>query len=191
MSEKKIGNFFYLFLFLVILSVIVYSIFFNKKEETKLITQEKEDVVYSSNIIKDVRYVTKDSEGNEFIITAKQGEIDYSNSNILFLTKVDALIKLVDSGNINITSKYGKYNSENFDTIFSKNVTMDYLDNKIIGEYLDFSLERNTMLITKEVIYTNLQNILKADAIEVNLKTKDTKIFMHENQKKINIKSIE
>ena len=32
----------------------------------------------------------------------------------------------------------GKYNSENFDTIFSKNVIINYLDNKITGEYLRF-----------------------------------------------------
>ena len=65
-----------------------------------------------------------------------------------------------------------------FDTIFSKSVIMNYLDNKITGEYLDFSLERNSMLISKEVIYTNLQNVLKADAIEINIKTKDTKISL-------------
>jgi hypothetical protein len=44
--------------------------------------------------------------------------------------------------------------------------------------------------MTKKVIYTNLENILKADALEMNLETKDTKIFMYENQKKVNIKSI-
>lgn len=190
MIQKKIGNFIYLVLFFVVLSIIFYFKFLKEKDAPKIITQEKEDIIYSSNIIKDVKYVTKDSEGNEYIITAIQGEIDYSNSNILFLTKVDALIKLVDSGNINITSKYGKYNSENFDTIFSKSVIMNYLDNKITGEYLDFSLERNSMLISKEVIYTNLQNVLKADAIEINIKTKDTKIYMYENQKKVNIKSL-
>ena len=34
-----------------------------------------------------------------------------------------------------------------------------------------------------------LENILKADVIEINIKTKDTKIFMLENNKKVNIKS--
>ncbi len=38
--------------------------------------------------------------------------------------------------------------------------------------------------MTKKVVYTNLENILKADALEMNLETKDTKIFMYENQKK-------
>ena len=35
----------------------------------------------------------------------------------------------------------------------------------------------------------NLENILKADVVEINLKTKDSKIFMYEKNKKVNIKS--
>ena len=47
------------------------------------------------------------------------------------------------------------------------------------------------MVISKNVIYSNLKNILKADVIETNIKTKDTKIFMREQQKKVNLKSKE
>ena len=63
------------------------------------------------------------------------------------------------------------------------------MNHKIIGEYLDFSLERNSMLISKKVVYTNLENILKADVIEIDILTKESKIFMYESQKKVNIKS--
>ena len=45
------------------------------------------------------------------------------------------------------------------------------------------------MIISKNVIYTNLENILTADVVEVNIETKDTKIFMYEDDKKVNIKS--
>ena len=45
------------------------------------------------------------------------------------------------------------------------------------------------MIISKNIIFTNQENILKADVIEMNIKTKDTKIFMHENNKKVNIKN--
>ena len=45
------------------------------------------------------------------------------------------------------------------------------------------------MKISKNVIYTNVENILRADVVEINIKTKDTKIFMHEKEKKVNIKS--
>jgi hypothetical protein len=47
-----------------------------------------------------------------------------------------------------------------------------------------FSLRRNSMMISKDVTYTNLENMLKADLIEMNIKTKDTKILMYEKIKK-------
>ena len=90
-----------------------------------------------------------------------------------------------------ISSDYGKYNTNNFDTIFSKNVIINYLDNEITGEYLDFSILRNTMIITKNVRYSNSKNTLFADVIEMDIETKDTKIYMHEGLKKVNIKSKE
>ena len=145
--------------------------------------------IYNSNIIENVYYSSIDAKGNEYIIRASQGEIDFKQNNIIYLTNVKALIKLNNSNDIEIISEYGKYNSNNFDTIFSKNVVINYLDNKIKGEYLDFSMERNSMIISRDVIYTNLQNILKADVIEININNKDTKVFMYNNNEKVNIKS--
>ena len=110
-----------------------------------------------------------------------------SKCNLSYRCK--AFIKLTNSNNVTITSDYGKYNSNNFDTIFSKNVIINYLENKITGEYLDFSMQRNSMIISRNVIYTNLENILKADVIEIDITTKDTKIFMFQDNKKVNIKS--
>ena len=47
------------------------------------------------------------------------------------------------------------------------------------------------MIISKNVIYNNYDNILNADVIEMDMDTKDTKIFMYEQNKKVNIKSKE
>lgn len=190
MIKKKIGKIIFIILCFIIILILINSKFFEKKDISQIEPQVSENEVYSSNKIKDVKYKTKDADGNEYIIRAEVGEIDYSNTNIIYLNNINALIKLKDSDDISITSDYGKYNSENFDTIFSKNVIINYVNNKITGEYLDFSLKRNSLLISKRVVYRNLDNILKSDAIEMNIKTKDTKIFMYENQKKVNIKSI-
>ncbi len=187
MKKKKIVIFFIIFFCISIF--YIYSKFYKKKSEVVQETDISEEATYNSNIIKDINYSSKDADGNEYQITAIQGEIDYANSSILFLTGVKAFIKIKGSEDIKISSDYGKYNTDNYDTIFSKNVIVNYLDNKMLGEYLDFSLQRNSMIISKNVTYANLQNILKADVIEMNLKTKDTKIFMYENEKKINIKS--
>ena len=155
-----------------------------QKEETL-----KEELQTNSNIIKDVKYVSKDAKGNEYLIQALEGEIDYTDPNVIYLKNVKALIKLKDSNNIVVSSKFGKYNLGNYDTIFSKSVVINYLDNKITGGYLDFSLDRNSMIISKKVVYNNLKNILKADVVEIDIETKDTKIFMYENSKSVNIKS--
>jgi len=189
MSGKKIVKISLIISFLLIVILFIY-LKFSKK--TEIILQEpetQEEINYTSNIIKDVNYTTKDIEGNEYSITALEGEIDYNNSNILFLTKVEAFIKLKNDEIITIQSDYGKYNSDNFDTIFSKNVIIEYLNNKINGDYLDFSIKRNSMIISKNVTYSNLNNTLEADVIELNIKTKDTKIFMHEKGKKVIIKN--
>ena len=189
MLIRKIAKIFVILSLTLLVALILYSKYFKEEEVSKEKNIIIEEEVYKSNIIKDVNYTTKDKDGNEYIINANQAEIDYSDANILFLTDVKAFIKLSNSEIITITSDYGKYNSENFDTIFSKNVLINYLENKINGEYLDFSYTRNSMIISKKVVFTNLENILEADVIEINIKTKDTKIFMHENEKKVNIKS--
>ena len=189
MVIKKNAKIFFVFLLLSILFLFIFNKDFKNVKKKELVTEPSEEIKYNSNIISNVNYTTKDADGNEYIIRALKGEIDYEKPNVLYLTKVNALVKLKNSNIVKITSDFGRYNSENFDTIFSKNVIIKYLENKITGEYLDFSLGRNSMIISKNVIYSNLENILKADAMEMNIKTKDTKIFMYEKQKKVKIKS--
>jgi hypothetical protein len=186
--KKKVFWIIIIFLLSIILIFFYFKIL---KKKTKVVMEpdKSEEIIYNSNTFQDVNYATKDAKGNEYIINALLGEIDYDNPNVIYLTNVHALIKLNNSNNITITSDYGKYNTVNFDTIFSKNVIVNYLENQIDGQYLDFSLDRNSMIISKNVIYTNLENILTADVVEIDIDTKDTKIFMYNNDKKVNIQS--
>ena len=169
----------------VLLIYIVNSIYKNKSEE--LVVTEEDS--YSANLLENIKYVAKDNDGNEYIINAAEGEIDLNNSEIIFLKNVKSQIKLKNSDQIDITSSFGKYNASNYDTIFSKNVVITYLDNRITGEYLDLSMLNNKMIVSKNIIFTSGENVLKADVIEINTKTKDAKIFMHEENKKVNIKN--
>ena len=192
MKKRKFVKFFTLILVIVILFIFFLKYF----EKDKIIntgqSQNDEETTYASNIIRDINYTSEDLRGNKYIILAKEGEIDLNNSDIIFLKDVTAYIKLIKkSETITITSDFGKYNNLNFDTIFSKNVIIDYIDNKITGEYLDFSMLNNLIIISRNVIYENLENILKADVVELDTITKDTKIFMHNSKKKVNIKSID
>ena len=140
MQSKNIVKILIILMLLLSFFFLIYYKFFNIEKITVSETTKEVVSTHSSNIIKDVKYTTTDTDGNEYTITSIQGEIDFYTPNIIYLTKVKALIKLKDSNEITITSEYGKYNSNNFDTIFSKNVIIDYLDNKITGEYLTFLL---------------------------------------------------
>ena len=44
------------------------------------------------------------------------------------------------------------------------------------------------MIISKNVILENNKSLLKADVIELDIKSRDIKIFMYEENKKVNIK---
>ena len=176
----------------LIICFFIYLKFF-KSEEINQVTKEeiKEENFTNSNIIKDIKYSSKDLKGNEYIILAKQGEIDLNNNDIIFLKEVNAYIKMVKNNEtIAIESDFGKYNTLNYDTIFSKNVQIRYLDNKIIGEYLDFSMAKNKLIISRNVVYTNSENVLKSDVVELDTTTQNTKIFMYNSEKRVNIESL-
>ena len=164
-----------------------------KKKKIDLVEKENVEIIdekiESSNILEDVSYSAKDVKGNEYFLKASEGTIDQNTSNYIFLKSVKAIINLKNYRLIEISSDFGKYNINNYDTIFSKNVIIKYLDNKITGDYLDFSWDKNLMIISRDVILENNTSFLKADVIEVNIETKDIKIFMYDENKKINIKS--
>ena len=184
MNKKTLLQGLIVFLIALILLIFYAKYFFERNEVIKKnsIPQKNEVTLNnSSTYIDDVNYVSSDNRGNKYQITAEQGEIKIENSDIMFLTNVIAYIFMEDSSTIKITSNFGKYNSKNYDTIFSENVIVTYPDHKITGEYLDFSMLKNLGTISKNVIYNGNKTNLFADRVEINLTTKDTKIFMNES----------
>ena len=64
--------------------------------------------------------------GNKYQITAKLAEIKIENPDLMFLSDVVAFVFIKDKDTVKITSNFGKYNSNNYDTIFSENVIVIY-----------------------------------------------------------------
>ena len=181
-------------LVIIIISFWFYLKYFTKNlenvKETRVIEKIDENQNSTSTYIDDINYVSIDVKGNKYQITAKQAEIKVENSDVMFLRDVVAFIFIKDSEMVKITSNFGKYNSKNYDTIFSKNVIVVYPGHKITGEYLDFSFLTDLGVFTTNVIYTGEKTKLFADKMEMNLTTKDTKIFMNDTGKKVLIEGI-
>ena len=181
----------------MVLVIIIISFWFYLKYFTKNFEDAKETLVIekidenqntTSTYISDINYVSTDAKGNKYQITAKQAEIKIENSDVMFLRDVVAFIFIKDSNKIKITSNFGEYNTKNYDTIFSENVIVTYSGHKITGEYLDFSFLNNLGTFTTNVMYVGEKTNLFADKIEINLITKDTKIFMIDSEKRVLIK---
>ena len=178
----------------MILIIIIISLWFYLKyfssdiEVTKkkqVVSKIDESQNNTSTYIDDINYISSDTKGNRYQITAKKAEIKIENLDVMFLKDVVAFIFIKDSDKVKITSNFGKYNTKNYDTIFSKNVIVIYPGHKITGKYLDFSFLNNTGKISTNVIYNGNKTNLFADEIEMNLVTKDTKIFMNDDSKKV------
>ena len=187
--NKKTGLQVLMVLIIILISLWFYLKYFTKNFEdvrkTQVIEKIDENQNSTSTYIDDINYVSTDAKGNKYQITAKQAEIKIENADIMFLTDVVAFIFIKDSDRVKITSNFGKYNTKNSDTIFSENVIVVYPGHKITGEYLDFSFLTNLAVFNTNVIYTGDKTNGFADKIEINLITKDTKIFMSDTGKKV------
>ena len=187
--NKKTGLQVVMVLVIILISLWFYLKYFTKNfedvMETQVIEKIDENQNNTSTYIDDINYVSTDTKGNKYQITAKQAEIKIENSDLMFLRDVEAFIFVKGSDTVKITSNSGKKKKKNYDTIFSENVIVIYLGHKITGEYLDFSFLSNLGIFTKNVVYTGKKTNLFADKIEMNLTTKDTKIFMNDTGKKV------
>ena len=199
-------NFIQLFLFilLILITFIILSVFYksdkivkssmkieiNKPEETK-----SED---NKNLIQDIRYTSNNDNGDIIEILADYGEPSTEISDLMFLTKVEANINLKNKSDIKLTSDYANFNSKTFETTFINNVKIFRNDETIEGKelYLVFdqtekvlkknlNADQNLIRIKHDVIIKKPGYMLKADVLEIDLITKNTKIYMNNQNDKV------
>ena len=188
--KKKIFIQLFLFSLFLFLSIFSYNKYFNKESQSvkKIIPDKnlpKKNI--ETNLITDLRYFSIDDDGNKYEITSEFGEIASNNSDIILMTNVKAIIEIYNTDPIIITSNFAKYNIKNYDTNFRENILVKHVDNKLNGENLDLSFQNNLMSMYNNIIYQNPDTKLIADKLEIDLITKDSKIFMNNKENKIKI----
>ena len=179
---------FQIILFLILLFIIFffyYKYFYSKKEIISLTNQNQNIKIIESgnNLIKNLEYLSTDKNGNKYLITAKYGEISSTDDGIILMTNVIAQIDLFENETTNLNSDFAKYNTLNLNTNFNKNVILKYKGHKINSENMDLSFEENFVWVYNNVVYKSTTNQIFADRLEIDLITKDSKIFMNDNKK--------
>jgi len=199
-----------LFVILLFGSILTLFIFFDDKkilfEENKIIKNEdiykqnsiKKTNEDQSNMIESIKYTFNNLSGDSYEITADYSEIDINNPDLMFLTNVKGTIFLKDNNLITLISDYANLNTKNFETTFIDNVLIERDYESIQSEklYLVFDTstnsetnEKNLIKMTNNVIYTRPGNTIKGDIFEMNLETKDSKVYMLNSKDKVIINS--
>ena len=185
---------------ILILTILIIFIAFYKKYfyEQKTLNNipenlvKKDSTVYKtkSNLINNIRYTSGDEEGDYYIIESKFGELNTDKPELILMKKVKAKINFEDFTSIIISADNAIYNNVSYNTNFYDNVIITYTDHVIEANNFDLNFDKNLGTIFSNIIYKNLNTKLEADKIEIDLITKNSKIYMN-NKKKIKITNIE
>ena len=176
---------------LLIVIVIIfasYKFFFseNQTKEVSILTKtEKNDIKKEDNLIEDLNYNSSDENGNVYEINSESGVIDEKDINILYLKNVKAVIKIKNSGVVNVYSDFAKYNKSNLNTHFYENVSLQFRDHNIASNNIYLNYLEKKIKITNNISYYDKNNKMTADVIEFDLLTKMSKIYMMDKANKI------
>ena len=186
MNFKSLIQISLIILVLIICGIIYHQYFNNKPSEIstkKLENLEKEKKDLSGNIIKNIEYKSEDEKGNSYIIKSKKGEFKDQENDIIFMTHVTAIMRLKDKTTIKLSSLNAKYNIMDNDTNFFNDVNLDYLNHNVVAENIDIFFKESKLEAYNNLVYRNSDINLIADKVELDLLTKNTKIFMFDNSK--------
>ena len=150
------------------------------------LTYQNNEVISSdNNLIKNLEYLSTDKNGNKYLINAEYGDISFAGAeeNIILMTNVNAQIDLFEKDTVYLTSNFAKYNTLNLETNFYKNVVLQYTQHEISSDNIDLSFEKNFAWVYNNIVYNSSTNKFFADKLEIDLLTKDSKIYMYNNKK--------
>ncbi len=147
-----------------------------QKEKVKVVIEE-------SNLINNITYESIDNKGRKYIIKSETGSFDENKSELIFMTNVKAQIILLDKSTIHIKSNKAEYNNVTYDTKFYEEVNLDYLEHNMFCNNLNVYFKDNLLEAYNDLTYENQNIIMFADKIEMDLLTKNSKIFKFDESK--------
>jgi hypothetical protein len=182
-----------LFLILILISTIFYFVYFANKKDVKVqinLPEEQISEQTENNQIKNLKYKVKINQFSQYIIEANRSEITYENNvEIVNMHKVTAIF--TDKKNIPLTiiSDNAVYNNSNYNTNFSNNIQIQYLDNLIFSDKMTLDFNNNLIEIYENVKYDGLQGTINADNIKIDLITKEIEIYMNDDKDKVEVET--
>ena len=189
---KKIVIKIILFFLILLICFFFYKKYFTTKENiVKDISKDQiENTENPNNLIKNLKYNVKFENRTQYTITSNLSEITYQDGEeIVLMQTVKAIFKDKDGSILEIISDKAEFNNSTYNTDFSNNVKITYLDNSIQSEKLLLNFEENVVTISDNIIYEGIQGLMKTDNIKIDLISKSVEVFMNNKTDKIEISS--
>ena len=211
--EKKTLIQISLIVLLIFFSYFVFNKYFIESSQNNKSTIDnsskfinKDNAEKKQDLIKNIKYTSNNAKGDIYELIADYGESSLEEPNLMFLTNVKGKIifKNKKKPNIILTSKFANFNTVTFETTFIDDVRIIRNDEVITGNELYLVLDheeknldntistpkdKNLIRMSKNIFFKKPGYTLKADILEIDLITKNTKIYMYDNLKKVTVTS--
>ena len=173
---KKIFIQLLLILVIFLIFFVIYQNYFKNVSDMEVL-EIGEQNTDQKDILVNITYESIDASGRKYIINAKSGKFDKQEPNLIYMLNVNAKIILLDGSIIYIKSLEAEYNNLNYDTKFYKNIELNFLEHDIFCNNLNIFFKNNLLEAYNDLTYKNLDIIMMADKIEIDLLTKNSRIF--------------
>ena len=174
--RKEISIQIFLTILVLIILISVYQKYFKKEFNENAAVIKEENINEENNLI-NIVYESIDKEGRKYIITAETGNFKEEKPDLIYMTIVKAKIFLLDGSVIYIDSLNAEYNTMSYDTKFYNEIKLNFLEHNIFCNNLNIFFKDNLIEAFNDLNYKNLDIIMFADKIEIDLLTNNSKIY--------------
>ena len=187
----------FLLCLMILIGFFFYKTYFYKstnatnKKEIEVIPQKENPEIQpdtQNNTIKNLKYQVELKNSGKYEIIADLSELSYINEiEIVSMKRVIATFVDEKNRKMIIFSDKALFNNTSYDTKFENNTKIQYLNNIITSDKIEFNFKNNIISISENIIYKGNLGVIKADNIKINLITKDIDVFMNSKNEKIKI----
>jgi len=190
-----------LFSLMILIGYIFYDNYFVKKEiiEKKIISTNnieknqneiKPEAEIQSNAIRNLKYKIDITNNGTYEVSSDSSVLIFEkNIEIVLMKQVSAIFTDNKNRKLYISSDDAKFNTLNYNTFFSNNVKISYIDTIITSNKLKFDFIKNNILVFENVEYRGPRGEMYTDNIKINLITKDIKFYMNDAKKNVKLLS--
>ena len=188
-SNKKQFLLFFVGIFLVIVTYIIYPRIGEETRDQYLADKKKKEMESSDTTFENIKYEGFDANGNRFEIGSKVAKVESDNPNITYMETVNAYFYLQDGRVVTVKSLFATYNRETNDIFFKDEVVIDDGESQLYSDNLDIVTSSHFVKVYNSVRFSENANWMVADKIEIDLSKKISTISMYtDEQVKIKLK---